>query len=64
MSAGFGGDRKEIMLAGHTQDAWNSKNAKFETVVTFLIVYDDNSRKTVDVIKGDENYNQLIMYLD
>ena len=64
MSAGFGGDRKEIMFAGHSQDARNAKNAKYETVITFLIIYDDNSRKTVDVIKGDENYNQLIMYLE
>ena len=63
-SAGFGGDRKEIILAGHAQDARNAKNAKYETVVTFLVIYDDNSRKTVDVIKGDENYNQLIMYLE
>lgn len=64
LSAGFGGDATQNMLAGHTQASHNARNAKFETVVTFLVIYNDNTRETVDTIKNDEKYNEYIMYLE
>lgn len=62
--AGSGGSTQDILEAQHTQNGHNKKNASFETVVTFLVIYSDNSRATVETIQGDERYNKYIMYVD
>ena len=64
LAAGFGGGTYGSMYAGSEQDKFNKRHAKTEEVVTFLVIYDDNSRETVDTIKNDARYNNLIMYLD
>ena len=46
------------------QEKWNEKHAKTVTEVLFLVIYDDGSRETETTVKGDERYNELIMYLD
>lgn len=50
--------------ASMEQDKWHSRHAQMEEVYTFLVVYDDGSRETIDAVKGDENYNKLIMYVE
>ena len=52
------------MYAGSEQDKYNKRHAKMEEVITFLVIYNDNSRETVDTVKNDAKYKELIMYLD
>ena len=64
LSAGFGGGTYGAMYAGSEQDKYNKRHAKMEEVITFLVIYNDNSRETVDTVKNDAKYKELIMYLD
>ena len=64
ITAGAGGTSSDIMAAQRTQNGYNNRNATFETVVTFLVIYTDNTRKTVETVQGDCNYNKYIMYIE
>ena len=59
LAAGLGG----WQLASE-QDKWGKRNQKTEEIYTFLVIYDDNSRETVDAIKGSDKYNELLMYIE
>ena len=63
LMAGAGGSSSDIMAAQRTQNGYNNRNATFETVVTFLVIYTDNTRETVETVQGDCNYNKYIMYI-
>ncbi len=64
LTAGVGGGTFGSMYAGNTAAQEHARNAKMETVVTFLVIYSDQSRETVETIKGDDKYNEYIMYLE
>lgn len=64
LMAGTGGSTQDVLAAQRTQNGYNNRNASFETVVTFLVIYSDNSRATVETIQGDERYNKYIMYVE
>ncbi len=59
LAAGLGGT-----WLSSEQDKWGSRHKKTEEVTTFLIIYDDSSRETEQVVNGSERYNSLIMYLE
>lgn len=46
------------------QDKWHSRHAQSEEIYTFLVIYDDDSRETIETVKNDEKYNELIMYIE
>ena len=46
------------------QDSFNRNNRKTEQVITFLVIYSDGSRETVDTTKGSATYQKLIQYLE
>ena len=46
------------------QESYNNHNREMEQIVTFLVIYEDGSRETVDVKKDGKAYQKLIMYLE
>ena len=59
LAAGLGG-----WAVSNEQDKWHDRHKKMEEVYTFLVIYDDDSRETIDAVKGDETYNKLILYVE
>ena len=51
-------------MAMSAQQLHNRANASYDTIVTFLVIYSDGTRETVDTIKGDDRYNTYIMYVE
>ena len=64
LNAGMGGSARDSIAISQAQDIRNMRDANFETVVTFLVIYQDNTRETVETIMGDERYNTLVMYVE
>ena len=59
IAAGFGG-----ALMASEQDKWGDRHKKTEEVYTFLVIYDDGSRETIEAVKNSEDYKKLILYIE